>query len=67
MVLRRVAPLLTNIEQIDRIQKFANENGLNSNEEFRSALENARFNSKWAEEKVPIVMHAIRQMNSSNE
>lgn len=60
-MLRKLAPQLTKNEQIDRIQKFANKNELNSKEELKAALENAHFVLKWADKNIPIIMNAIKQ------
>lgn len=49
----------TTREQIDKIEKFANENKLN----LKTALETAKLNLKWAEENVPIIKSIISQMD----
>lgn len=60
----QLVSVLTNSEQIDRIQRFANKNGLDSNELLEAALENARHNLKWDEENVPIIKNVVQQMIS---
>ena len=45
----------TTTEQIEKVQKFVNENKLDSNQNLKTALTNAQFNLKWAEQNVPII------------
>lgn len=64
-ILRKLATLLTSSQQIDQIQRFADENGLNTSQELKAALDNARFNLKWAEKNVPIIKNVIKQIGLS--
>lgn len=59
-ILRALAPQLFEAKQIDRIEKFAKKNGLDSDEQLKIALESARFNVKWADKNVPNIIDAIQ-------
>ena len=61
-ILRKLATLLTNKDQIEKIQTVADQNGLYKNEELKAALRNARFNLQWADKNVPIIKKAVQQM-----
>lgn len=63
----QLTSVLTNSQQIDRIQGFVNENGLDSNEQLKVALDNARYNLKWADENVPIIKSVIQAMRLTVE
>lgn len=58
-------PRSTNIEQIEKIQKFAKENDLKSNKDLNSALKDAEFNLKWSEKHVPIIKDYLKKAPSS--
>ena len=59
----QLTSVLISNEQIDRIERFANENGLGSNEFLKDALKNARFNLKWSDKNVPIIKKVVQQMH----
>lgn len=59
--------VLTNRKQIDRIQKFANENGLDSDEFVAAALKNARFNLEWDHKNLPIIKSVVQKMHLNVE
>lgn len=55
----------TTSKQIEKIQKFTEENGLQSNNELKLALKNAKINLKWAENNVPIIKGYLKKSPSS--
>lgn len=59
----QLSSVLTNSDQIDRIQKFINKNGLDANEFLKNALDDARFNLRWAEKNVPIIKSVVQKMH----
>ena len=59
-ILTQITSLLTSREQIDRVQKFAEENELVEN--IKDALKGARSNLAWADENLPVIKNTIQQM-----
>lgn len=53
-------PQLLKYEQINRVERFANENGLNS-KLLKADFENVRNNVKWADKYIPIIKDVIQQ------
>ncbi|XP_055325495.1 uncharacterized protein LOC129579438 [Sitodiplosis mosellana] len=51
----------TTSEQIEKLRKFVKENDLESNKNLKTALTNADFNLKWAEQNVPIIKDFVKE------
>lgn len=54
LILIQIVARLTTKKQIDKVEQFVKENNLTSTK-LETALENARFNMKWAEIHIPII------------
>lgn len=63
-ILSQIVSLSTTNEEIDRIQKFAEENNLKSSKTLKTALQNAKFNLDWAKENIPIIKDIIKNKYS---
>lgn len=61
-ILSHLAFLSTTYDDINRIQTFARENGLDSMENVINALKNAKVNLKWASKNVPVIMDTIKKI-----
>lgn len=57
---------LTTADQIDKVQKFINENKLESNEKLKKAVKSAQSNLKWAERNVPIIKDYLQKVANPN-
>lgn len=66
-MLRKLAPLLTSSEQIDRIQMFASKKGLDTSNELKTALDNARYNLKWTKENIEVIKDAIKRIQLNDK
>lgn len=60
----QLLPVLTDLEQIGRILRFANSNGIGTNEQLLDASRNARFNLQWAAKNLPIIKNVVQKMDS---
>lgn len=60
--LSQIVSLSTTYDEINRIQKFAEENGLDSKIIVKNALKDAKFNLKWTTKNVPIIMDIIKKI-----
>lgn len=60
-VLSRIVSQATTHEEIDRIQKFANENNLSSSVPIKTAIKIAKLNLQWADENIPIIKNILKQ------
>lgn len=63
-ILSQIVSRSTTNDEIDRIQKFAEENNLSSSETLKTALKNAKFNLRWANENIPIIKDIIKHKYS---
>lgn len=52
----------TTSEEINRIQRFVNENNLDVNGSIKEALNKAKLNVQWANQHIPIIQKIIKQM-----
>lgn len=52
-----------NSDEINRIQKFIQENDLESKENVKTALKNAKLNLKWASKNVPVILNEIKNIH----
>lgn len=66
-LLSKLASLLMNNEEINRIQKFVQQNDIDSKEKVKTALENAKLNLKWASKNVPIILSTIKKILQSSK
>lgn len=66
-LLSKLASLLMTNEEINRIQKFVQQNDIDSKEKVKTALENAKLNLKWASKNVPIILSTIKEILQSSK
>lgn len=59
-ILKEIVSLSTTRKEIDRIEKFAEENKL---ENMNAALNDAKLHLQWSERNVPIIKNAIKQIH----
>lgn len=64
-VLSLVARRVTTQEQINRIQKFANERDLMGNINLVTDVVNSKHNLKWAEKNIPIIKEYLHERSSA--
>lgn len=62
-ILSKVASSSMNSDEINRIQKFIQENDLESKEKVKTALKNAKLNLKWASKNVPVILDEIKNIH----
>lgn len=60
-ILSSIIDVVSTQEEIDRLQKFISENGMESNEELIEKIKVAQSNLRWADKYVPIIKSAIKQ------
>lgn len=65
-ILSQLVSRATTTQQIDRIQKFADENQLNEDKSLKLALNGAKFNLNWSERNVPIIKDFIKSKTNSD-
>lgn len=61
-ILSKIASSATADDEINRLQKFAQENNLISNKIVKTALENAKLNLKWSSQHVPVIVETIKTL-----
>lgn len=64
-ILSQLVSRATTTQQIDRIQKFADENQLNEDMSLKLALKGAELNLNWSERNVPTIKDFIKSKNIS--
>lgn len=60
-ILSSIIKVVSTQEEIDRLQNFIKENGMESNEKLTAEMEVAKSNLRWADEYVPIIKNAIKR------
>lgn len=60
-ILSSIIDVVSTQEEIDRLQKFIKENGMESDEKLTEEMKVAKSNLRWADEYVPIIKNAIKR------
>lgn len=60
-ILSSIIDVVSTQEEIDRLESFIEENGMESNEELTEKMKLAKSNLRWADKYVPIIKNAIKR------